>query len=248
MTIFAVALGKGGCGKTAFAAELCMNLPGSVLAVDLDRQGNLTTRLGVTGVNALEGVAADVVNGSLIPAEAAVPSPHRDGLHVLAGTDDLKSFDQHPERVGTLRDILRDEAGEWDHIVIDTPSHQGLITVSGLAAAEQVIAACACTGEAYIELAKLERHIEQNVSKSRLRKGQRIHHVVPTLYKTGKIVSEDILQRINARYADAATPPVRHAVAVEQAFTAAMPISVYEPRSAVAQDYRAAVAHITQEK
>ena len=56
MTVYAVALSKGGSTKTTTAAELVAALARRgrrVLAIDLDQQGNLTTKLGIRQVPAL---------------------------------------------------------------------------------------------------------------------------------------------------------------------------------------------------
>ncbi|MGO4610890.1 ParA family protein, partial [Variovorax sp. 2RAF20] len=83
MTIYAIALSKGGSTKTTTAAELAATLAAAgrrVLAIDLDEQGNLTTRLGVTEDAEVSGVAADVLIGDATAEEAAFPSPTVPGV------------------------------------------------------------------------------------------------------------------------------------------------------------------------
>ena len=74
MTVYAVALSKGGSTKTTTAAELVASLARQgrkVLGIDLDQQGNLSTRLGITQATAVDAVAADVLTGDATFQEAA---------------------------------------------------------------------------------------------------------------------------------------------------------------------------------
>ena len=62
MTVYAVALSKGGSTKTTTAAELVAALARRgrrVLAIDLDQQGNLSRRMGLTDSTEVSAVAAD---------------------------------------------------------------------------------------------------------------------------------------------------------------------------------------------
>ena len=244
--IFTVAIGKGGAGKTATAAELCALLPGRVLAIDLDRQHNLSTRLGVTDVNSLPAVAADVLTGDAPLDRAATQSPELSHVEVIAGSEDLNAVETSPEILMSLRAQLTepDVQSRWDHVVIDTPSHQGLITLAGIAAADQVVTPIACSGEAYLELARLSDFIATKLVKPRLRPGLGIDWVVPVMYRTRGAIDADVLATLGARYGEHLTPPVREAAAVRAAFVAGQPVSIYAPRHGVTQDYKAAISTI----
>ncbi|WP_454921831.1 ParA family protein, partial [Actinomyces naeslundii] len=78
METYTVATPKGGVGKSTTAAELVLALSQRgrrVLAVDLDQQGNLTNRLGLTASSEVDGTTADVLAGELDLDQAATPSP-----------------------------------------------------------------------------------------------------------------------------------------------------------------------------
>lgn len=78
MTVYCVALSKGGSTKTTTAAGIVAGLARRgrrVLAIDLDQQGNLTTRLGVTDDTEVSAVAADVLTAEASASEAAVDAP-----------------------------------------------------------------------------------------------------------------------------------------------------------------------------
>ena len=241
MTIYAVALSKGGSTKTTTAAELVAALARRgrrVLAIDLDQQGNLTTRLGVTDDTEVAAVAADVLT-----AEAAIDSPSVPGASILAGTHNLASLDQRPEVITALRDHLPEVAGEWDDVVIDTPPALGLVTLAALAAADVVVAAVACETEAYDQLDRLVEVIAQRIAP-RMKPGQRVHWIVPTRYDSRRLLDRDVVDMLTEQHPGRVTAPVREAVAARDAYTSGMPVSVFAPGSGIAADYAAALAPI----
>lgn len=246
MTVYAVALSKGGSTKTTTAAELVAGLARQgrrVLAIDLDQQGNLTTRLGVTDDTEVAAVAADVLTAAASASDAAIPAPSVPGAHLLAGTHDLANLDQLPEVVTALRDHLPEVTGEWDDVVIDTPPALGLVTLAALAAADVVVAAVACETESYDQLDRLVAVIAQRVAP-RMRPGQQVHWIVPTRYDGRRLLDRDVVDMLAEHHPGRVTSPVREAVAARDAYTSGMPVSVFAPGSPIAADYIAALAPI----
>jgi chromosome partitioning protein len=244
MAVYVVALPKGGSTKTTTAAEIVAALAASgrkVLAIDLDQQGNFTTRMGVGDETVVDATAADVLMGTATATEAAVPSPSVRGAYVVAGTHDLANLDHRPEVISSLRDHLPEVQGQWEDIVIDTPPAIGIVTLAALAAADVVVAAVACETEAYDQLDRLDQVIEQRIA-ARLRPGQRIHWVVPTRHDARRLLDRDVVELLKERYPGRVTSPVREAVSARDAYTAGMPASVYAPGSGIAEDYAAALA------
>lgn len=246
MTVYAVALSKGGSTKTTTAAELVAALVRRgrrVLAIDLDQQGNFTTRLGVTEDTEVSAVAADVLTAEASAPEAAVAAPSVPGASVLAGTHDLADLDHRPEVITALRDHLPEVAGEWDDVVIDTPPALGLVTLAALAAADVVVAAVACETEAYDQLDRLVQVIAQRIAP-RMKPGQQVHWIVPTRYDARRLLDRDVVDLLSEQHPGRVTSPVREAVAARDAYTSAMPVSVYAPASGIADDYEAALRPI----
>lgn len=191
MTVYVVALSKGGSTKTTTAAELVAGLARAgrrVVGVDLDQQGNLTTRLGVTDDDEVEAVAADVLTGEATLQEAAVVSTTVPGAWVVAGTDDLTTLDTRPEVLTSLQAHLREISGEWDDVVIDTPPSLGILTLAGLASADVVVASVACEAEAYDQLGRLVQVLETRISRTRIKPGQTVHWVIPTKYDPRRLL------------------------------------------------------------
>jgi len=245
VTVYTLAILKGGSGKTTTSADLAAALVAMgrrVLAIDLDQQGNLTKRLGVTEDTELSAVAADVLVGEASALEAAVPSPSVPGVSILVGSQDLASLDQRPEIITSLRD-MPELADHWDDVVIDTPPALGLLTLSALAAADVVIAPVECATEAYDQLGKLNEFVAQCVAP-RLHVGQRIHWIVPTKYRHGRLIDREVVEVLTEQFPGRITSPVREAVAAKDAYTDGKPVSVYAPGSAIAEDYAQALAPI----
>ena len=128
---------KGGVGKTTLAFHLASLFAGdgrSVLAVDLDPQGNLTScfvRSGVQGANH----AAVLFQGGF-------PQPLRVAEHLdLVGADSgLSRYEDHRATDGlyAVRTWL-DQDSEHDCVILDTPPAMGLFTRSALLAADYAL-------------------------------------------------------------------------------------------------------------
>lgn len=246
MTVYAVALSKGGSTKTTTAAEVIAELARrgrTVLGIDLDQQGNLTRRMGIRDGAGVSAVAADVLLADATAQEAAVPAPSVPGASVLTGTYELADLDQRPEVITALRDYLPTLAGEWDDVVIDTPPALGLVTLAALAAADVVIAAVACETEAYDQLARLEDVIRQRIA-SRMRPGQRVHWIIPTRYDSRRLLDREIVELLRETRPGTVTTPIRETVQARDAYTNGQPVSIYAPGSGIAVDYASAIATV----
>lgn len=246
MSVYAVALSKGGTTKTTTAAELVAELARRgrrVLAIDLDQQGNLTRRLGVTDDTEVDAVAADILTGEASATEAATAAPTVPGAFIAAGTHDLAELETRPEVITSLRDHLPDVMGEWDDVVIDTPPAMGLVTLAALAAADTVVVAVTCETEAFDQISRLSDVIAQRIAP-RMRPGQRIHWILPTRYDSRRLLDREVVELLGEEFPGRVTTPVREAVAAKEAYTSGMPTSVYDAHAGVSQDYAAALALI----
>ena len=142
-----VSNGKGGVLKTSLAANLSGLAAASgwsVLAVDLDPQGNLATDLGCLersdGGEALLRAVAE--NAPLIPLRDVRP-----GLDVVAGGPRTAELAGHLSRAalsgqlvhGWLERALAPLAGAYNVVVFDCPPGEALIHTLALTAAHYVL-------------------------------------------------------------------------------------------------------------
>ena len=177
--------------------------------------------------------------------EAAEPAPTVPGADVIVGAHDLTALQQQPppDLVTSLRDMLPTVKDRWDSVVIDTPPNIGALTLAGLAAADHVIVSVELATEAYDQIGRLEAVIDGQLTR-RIRPGLSVDAIVPTKVDTRRLLDREVLALLTDRFGERVTPTIRSAVAVRDAYTAGMTVSAYDPGSAVAADYKAAIDHL----
>jgi len=130
---------KGGTGKTTTVFNVAANLADegySVLAVDLDPQGYLTSSFGESTSGGRKSVN-DVIKG--LPVQQAIRST-KSGVHLLAGDLDLTTADlelQNEGREFILREAL--SGVDYDVIVFDCCPFLGILSLNALVAADELI-------------------------------------------------------------------------------------------------------------
>lgn len=146
--IITIANNKGGVGKTTTAVNIgaALRLRGyDVLIIDYDGQANVTDTLRVPTSG---GTTYDALRKRTTPyiQPARVLSSEGRGvgvLDVLPSCNDLSALEtelaNQPDRVtrfATLADKYRDK---YDVVIVDTPPTLGLLTISALYAADDII-------------------------------------------------------------------------------------------------------------
>lgn len=190
-TVVAVALQKGGTGKTATSVNLAYTLARAgnrVLLVDADSQGNATihaglppeqlvelTRQGKTHYHALTGktplsgvvITSAAAGFDLVPASIALAAAEADLYH-------------EPTGIGAMAEMLSAVRGQYDHIIIDCSPSLGMVTSAALTAADYLLIPCQTEAHAILGL----EHLTETVAKIRRRANPnlRILGIVPTMY------------------------------------------------------------------
>jgi chromosome partitioning protein len=143
--IVAIVNGKGGCGKTSCASNVAAIWAArgrSVLAVDLDAQGNLAVDLGVEDTDAGLAFSLAVQGGPAVEPISGV----RPGLDLVAGgarTDQLAaalSAQRNPrDAILDVVKALRRVADAYALALVDTAPAGGLIEDAALVAADWIV-------------------------------------------------------------------------------------------------------------
>jgi chromosome partitioning protein len=171
MKTIAIALQKGGVGKTATAVQLSAALARSgkrVLLIDLDPQADATDKLLQTPGNA---TGRDDKKGTvdIILQQAGlvdVVRPTHWGVDLCAASEELSNAEASiVGEVGRER-ILAEAievvpAGRWDICFIDCPPSLNLLTVNALTAADGVLAPVRAARESLRSLKRYNATIDK---------------------------------------------------------------------------------------
>ncbi len=243
MRKIAVALSKGGVGKTTTAVNLGAGLANAgyrVLLIDMDTQGQTGKALGMKPKAGLAELVAGTrsLNDTILPA--------RPNLWLLAGGRELAGLKREIARKDfgserTVHDALAPLDDKFDYIIVDTAPGWDSLTINALFYAVEVIAPVA------LEAMALQGLTEFGMSLSDI---QRFHprlnfsYILPTFMDRRVRKSEEIYQLLLEYYHARVCEPIRYSVRLSEAPGHGQTIFEYAPFSPGAEDYAALVDRI----
>ena len=242
-TIVAIANQKGGVGKSTTAINLGAGvaLQGDrVLIVDLDPQGNTSSGLGVDR-SAIEYSTYELLVDDDVSVEDVLePTSVRD-LHVIPATIELAGAEIELvsmfSREQRLKQSLADVLGDYDFVLIDCPPSLGLLTINGLAAANEVLIPIQCEYYALEGVSQLTRNIglvQQNINPQLVVEG-----VVLTMFDGRTTLSKDVASQVRDHFGETAYKTViPRTVRLSEAPSYGEPIEAYDGMSRGAIAYR----------
>ena len=234
--VVAVVNQKGGVGKTTTAVNLGAALAISgrtVLLIDADPQGNLTSGLGLRGKRGSAGTVYEaLVSDSdmaacILPTEIAnlfaVPSDRN-----LTGAEiELVSL---PDRERRLLRALQPIRSRFEFVIIDCPPSLGLLTLNALVASDAVLIPLHCEYFALEGLADLVGTLKR--VRSALNPSLDIEGVLLTMYddrtNLGQLVARDVREYFREKVFNTIIP---RNVRLGEAPSHGKPGVVYDPKS-----------------
>jgi chromosome partitioning protein len=206
MKIWCVANQKGGVGKTTTSVMLAGLLADSgqrVLAVDLDPHSSMSLWLKPDSASLVHGVA-DLFAEHSLPVMQLVQHQVANNIDLLPAQAALATVErQGMNKAGlglALSKGLNALAGHYDYAVLDCPPTLGVLMVSALACADEVIAPTLTEPLALHGLAGLMR-TAQMIGRSRSKPLS--VRIVPTLYDKRTRVAQDTLRELRDLYTQA---------------------------------------------
>lgn len=241
MRIIACVNQKGGSGKTTTAVNLAATLGERgkrVLLLDLDPQASATNWLGITDagrglLDAFSGAAdlLDLVQSTPAPGVEIIGSSAW-----LLGVDKALAGEVAAETI--LRAKLRALPEKWDYILIDCAPTLGILTVSGLTAAREILIPVEAHVMALSGLAQLLNTIA--VVRDRLNPELEIAGILACRVDGRTRHSTEVVDQLYGRFGGLVYPTViRENVRLAECPSFGQPITLYDSRSAGSQDYRA---------
>ena len=238
--VIAVANQKGGVAKTTTVHALgsaWASLGERVLLVDLDPQSCLTYSLGLDPDKIERSIHDCFVRGD---AAADVIVKVGD-LVVLPATIDLAGSEVHllgrTGREFALRKILQPIRDDYDVVLIDCPPSLGVLTITALTAADEVLIPMQCEALSQRGVNQLIETVDD--VREFTNPSLRITGIVPTMFDKrtleGRRILDDVAAQSGLRVLEPAVP---RSVRFAEAPGSGRSIFEYAPRHPGAEAYR----------
>ena len=237
--VIAFANQKGGVAKTTTTLNLAVAFAESgyrVLCIDLDPQGNLTMSQGVDP-DKVEKSLYDVlvhdmpISEIIVKREIDIAVASID----LAGAEIAMSTKIGRER--SLEKALKEVAGDYDYVCIDTPPSLGLLTINALTAANKVIVPVQCeylSMRGLVQLQNTLRMIQENLNPD-----VRIEGILPTMLDSRTVHAKEAVEILEENFGDLVfRSRIKKAIKFAEAPVKGASVLKYDPQSNAAGYYR----------
>jgi len=243
MRKIAVAMAKGGVGKTTTAVSLAHGLARmgrTVLLVDGDTQGQAAKFLGVKPPYGLyEFDTGSDGNGRPVLKKDAL-FPCRDNLWLLTGglkLVELKNWlGEQPREVRStvLAGVLVPRDGTLDYLIFDCAPGWDVLSVNILMAVDEVLCPVSLQGPA---LEGLKTFFGYLMSAQRRNLNLQLKYILPTMHDQRTRHSADILRQLTRLFRKQICDPIGCSVRLSEAPLRGKTIFEYRPSAGSAGDY-----------
>ena len=237
--VIAFANQKGGVAKTTTTLNLAVAFAESgyrVLCIDLDPQGNLTMSQGIDPDKVEKSLYDVLVNDMpiseiIVKREIDIAVASID----LAGAEIAMSTKIGRER--SLEKALKEVAGDYDFVCIDTPPSLGLLTINALTAANKVIVPVQCeylSMRGLVQLQNTLRMIQENLNPD-----VKIEGILPTMLDSRTIHAKEAVEILEENFGDLVFQSrIKKAIKFAEAPVKGSSVLKYDSNSSAANYYR----------
>ena len=242
MRKIAIALTKGGIGKTTTAVNLAggLALKGyKVLLVDTDTQGHAGYMLGCTA----EAGLAEVISGEIDPVDAIVEA--REHLWLLPCGRSLPGVKRVLGQDGNeqaLADALRFLNDDFDFVILDTSPGWDVMIINALFFSHEILLPVSLEVLTLKSLAEFQRNLDA-INQYR---AVSVNYILPTFLDGRVRKSEEVLSLLKKHYAAQLCSPIRYNVRLSEAAGHGRTIYEYAPGSPGAADYAKLIERMVQ--
>ena len=237
--VIAFANQKGGVAKTTSTLNLAVAFAEaghSVLAVDLDPQGNLTMSQGLNP-DSIERSMYDVLVHKL-PIEQVI---HHGEIDLAVSSIDLAGAELPLSAVigreRSLEKALMPVRDRYDFLLIDTPPSLGLLTINALVASHGVIVPVQCEYLSLRGLVQLENTL--SMIREHLNPAVEIQGILPTMYDGRTLHCREAVEILQENFGDLVfKTKIKKTIRYAEAPVKGTSVLKYDPGGSAAEAYR----------
>ena len=238
--VLAVAMQKGGVGKTTTAINLaaCLAQLGQRVALlDMDPQANSTKGLSVDiGPNdaSMFEVLVDEEEDRVLLADALIGSKW--AVWVGAAHRAMRKLERYGLGPGGYARFARQVLDlDLDVVILDCPPNLGELTVAALTAADSVLATVVPGPDEIDALIELQRSVKE--TRENLNPRVNIDYVISPIFDARTTVAKDVRRSLSTEWTTEYLGEISMTVRVKEAKNARTPLVFYAPNEYASQDY-----------
>ena len=242
---------KGGSGKTTTTVNLAATLGEKgrrVLVIDLDPQASTSAWFGITdaGKGLLDVLTDHAELIDQVQASSALGVDVIPCSTWLAGAEKALSGEVGAETI-LARKIRKLPKSRWDYLLMDCPPTLGILAINALAGAQEVLIPVEAHVMALAGVAQIIKTAE--VVKERLNPELELTGIVACRVDGRTRHSLEVVEQLRQRFGKLVFKTViRENIRLAEAPSYSQPITIYDPRSYGAEDYRDLAAEVIKQE